>query len=251
MRKSYQVRSRQLVTPRCGSSGLRALFCGFALSAALAGFGAPANATNYNEGTQGDLSDLSGAPTKIGALTLGDNFIVGSSIPSGTLIPGGHGALTNQDNDFFTFIVPTGDVLSNFNLQGDTSIVDGDRFFLGIYRGSTSPVDPSNPTPVGLLGYALPGTGQIGTDLLPILAASDDPGFPPLPQHFSGSLGAGAYTVWLVDGDSPISYDLNLVVSPAPEPGTWVLLVAGIGLTGAMLRQRRLGRTHQTLELNA
>jgi hypothetical protein len=91
------------------------------------------------------------------------------------------------------------------------------------------------------LGYTLPGAPQIGTDLLPALAASDEPGFPPLPDHFSGSLGAGAYTVWLVDGDSPLHYDVDLAVSSAPEPTTWLLMMTGVGLTGAMLRRRRLG----------
>jgi hypothetical protein len=241
MRKTIPFLSRQAVTPRRRALRRGALVCGLMLSAALAAVGGAANATSYNEATQGDLSDYSGAPTNIGALTLGDNFIAGSSIPSGAPIPGGHGALTNQDNDFFTFTVPTGEVLSHFDLVADTSIVQGDRFFLGIYSGATSPVDPSNPTPAGLLGYTLPGAPQIGTDLLPALAASDEPGFPPLPDHFSGSLGAGAYTVWLVDGDSPLHYDVDLAVSSAPEPTTWLLMMTGVGLTGAMLRRRRLG----------
>ena len=218
-------------------SGLRALVGGLVVGAAL-GFGASANATTFNEVTQGDLSDSAGAPTNIGALTVGANTVVGLSIPSGAPIPNGHGALTNQDNDFFTFAVPTGDVLSQIDLGGDTSIEQGDRFFLGLYRGATSPVDPSNPTPAGLLGYALPGAPQIGTDILPALAASSDPGFPPLPTHFSGSLGAGEYTFWLVDGDSPVHYDLNLAVSPVPEPAMWMLMIVGVGLTGATLRRR-------------
>lgn len=240
MYRSSQSLSRQVVSPLCGLSGLKTLFCGLALSAVLAGVGSAANATTYNEAARGDLSDLAGSPTDIGTLTIGNNFVVGSSVPSGDMIPNGHGALVNQDNDFFTFTVPTGHVLSNFNLGTDTSISPGDRFFLGIYPGNTSPVDPSNPTPIGLLGYALPGDPQIGTDLLPALAASNDPGFPSLPQHFSGSLGAGEYTVWVVDGDRPLGYDLNLVVaSAAPEPGTWLLMLAAVGLTGVVLRQRR------------
>jgi hypothetical protein len=238
MRNSHPFRSCQAGKPPRTSSRFGALVFGFVLSAALAGLGATANATSYNEGTQGDLSDHPSAPTNLGALTMGGNYIAGSSIPSGAPIPGGHGALTNQDNDFFTFIVPTGEVLSQFDLVSDTSIVPGDRFFLGLYPGDTSPVDPSNPTPAGLLGYALPGTPQIGADLLPVLAASDDPGFPPLPTHFSGGLGAGAYTVWLVDGDSPVHYDLDLVVAPAPEPASWALMIAGLGLVGGALRRR-------------
>jgi hypothetical protein len=228
MRNSHPFLSRQAA---------RALFCGLALSATLAAFAA--NATDYNEGTSGDLSNLPGAPTNIGALTVGDNDIIGSSVPSGSLIPGGHGALTIQDDDFFTFTVPTGDVLYQFRLGGDSSIAQGDRFFLGIYSGDTSPVDPSNPTPAGLLGYTLPGTPQIGTDLLPALAASNEPGFPALMTHFSGDLGPGDYTVWVVDGDNPLKYDLNLAIAPAPEPAAWALMMVGVGLTGARLRRRR------------
>lgn len=206
---------------------------------AIAGVGASANATNYDEGTQGDLSNLPGAPTNIGALTDGDNYIVGSTIPSGSPIPGGHGALTNQDNEFFTFTVAKGKVLSQFKIMSDTTIASGDRFFLGIYPGATSPVNPSSPTPAGLLGYTLPGPSQIGTDVLPALAASNEPGFPALPNHFSGSLGAGAYTVWLVDGNQPVHYDLGLTVSAIPEPASWALMMVGVGLMGAAVRRRR------------
>ncbi len=203
----------------------------------LAGASAAANATTYNEGTQGDLSGAPGAPTNIGVLSLGDNYVVGSTIPSGPVIDS-HGALANQDNEFFTFTVAAGSQLSAFDIVGDTSMVTGDRAFLGIYAGATASVDPTNPTPAGLLGYTLPGTPQIGTDVLPDLAASNEPGFPPLPVHFSAPLGAGTYTVWLVDADFPVSYDLDLHVGSVPEPATWSLMIGGFGLMGARLRRR-------------
>jgi hypothetical protein len=216
-----------------------------ALSAALlTGVGATAHATSYNETISGDLSDLPGQPTNIGTLTPGNNYVLGSSVPSGAPIPDGHGALAIQDNDFFTFTVPTGYALSQFDIVGDTSISSGDRFFLGIYPGSQTSVDPSNPTPDGLLGYTLPGTPQIGTDVLSALAASDEAGFPALSSHFSGDLEAGNYTVWLVDGDSPLHYDLDLGISAVPEPSMWMLMLAGVGLLGTALR-RRASRTVQ------
>lgn len=36
----------------------------------------------------------------------------------------------------------------------------------------------------------------------------------------------------------PLQYDVNYL-GPVPEPGTWMLLILGFGLTGAMLRKRR------------
>jgi hypothetical protein len=239
MHSSNKSLGRQPKTQHRGHLRPRALVSVLLLSAALTSLGARANATNYFESIQGDLSDFASTPTNIGSLTSGDNYLVGSSIPSGTPIPDGHGALTVQDNDFFTFTVPTGEVLSHFNIGPDTYIAKGDRFFLGIYTGDTAPVDPNSPTPAGLLGYTLPGMPQIGTDVLPALAASNEPGFPTLPNHFSGSLGAGQYTVWLVDGDSPVAYDLDLTVSAVPEPATWIMMIAGVGLMGVMLRRRR------------
>jgi hypothetical protein len=216
-----------------------------ALSVALlAGLGATAHATVYSEGVSGDLSDSPSMPTDIGTLAPGDNTVTGSSIPSGTLIPNGHGALTIQDNDFFTFTIAAGQQLSYFNLGSDTTITSGDRFFLGIYPTGSTSVDPSNPTPAGLLGYTLPGTPQIGQNILPDLAASDEAGFPALATHFPGVLGAGSYTVWLVDGDSPVHYDLDLGITAVPEPSLWMLMIAGLGMTGATLR-RRAGREPQ------
>ena len=236
MRISDQSRPPRAVPAVRRSPRLTAAFGGLALSAALSIVGTTASATAYNEGTQGDLSNSPTAPTNIGTLTNGNNYIVGSSVPSGAAIPGGHGALANQDNDFFTFTVPTGDALTHFDLLGNTSIVAGDRFFLGIYSGATAPVDPSNPTPAGLLGYTLPGVPQIGTDVLPALAASNEPGFPTLASNFSGSLPAGQYTVWIVDGDQPLHYGVDLQVAAVPEPATWALML--VGLAGAMLRRR-------------
>jgi hypothetical protein len=228
---------------RSGNQIMHRLLHIAALSTALlAGMGAAAHATAYNEATNGDLSDLSSQPTNIGTLTPGNNSVIGSSIPSGAPIPDGHGALAVQDNDFFTFNVPTGYVLSQFDIVDD--ITTDDRFFLGIYPGTQASVDPSNPTPAGLLGYTLPGTAlpslanPNGPNFLPDIAASDEPGFPTLTNHFPGVLGAGAYTVWLVDGDQPLHYELDLGISAVPEPSMWMLMMAGVGLLGAALRRR-------------
>jgi hypothetical protein len=41
------------------------------------------------------------------------------------------------------------------------------------------------------------------------------------------------------DGDKPPNAESAAVVSPVPEPASWALMIAGFGLGGAALRQRR------------
>ena len=234
------------------SSALRRL----ALAAAIISLGSAAHATNYSEGPVvggpdapyevDDLSDSGvvsptipgSGPTYIGALTLGSNFITGASIPYGTPSPMGD---EYQDNDYASFTVPTGDVLSHLYLSGSTRIVPGDLFFVGIASGDSIKVTP--PSSAGLLGYTLVSTSMIGSDILPALGMSDPPGFsgPPFSgaTTFSGALPSGTYSLWLLDGDRPVSYDLNLQVSAAPEPSIWLLMIAGIGGIGLILRRAK------------
>ena len=229
--------------------------------AALLGLAQTAHATNYNEGAiigdtghpdtdviyeVHDLSSVSSSPTNMGALTRGANVITGATIPYGPVTNAMTGERMNQDNDYVTFTVPKGDLLSSLYLVAPsstdpdgTTITAGDRFFMGIATGTSVNVTP--PSSVGLLGYTLLTSDQIGTDILPALGASDPPGFsgPPFSgaTTFDGPLGAGTYTLWMLDGDNPVHYQLDLQVSSAPEPGTWALMFLGLGAAGAALRR--------------
>ena len=232
------------------ASALRRL----ALAAAVISLGSAAHATNYNEGpvvggpdAPHEVYDLSNSgvvdptvpgsgPTYIGALTLGSNFITGASIPYGTYNPMGD---EYQDNDYVSFTVPTGDVLSNLYLAAGTTILSGDRFFIGIASGDSVNVTP--PSSAGLLGFTLPSSGMVGDDILPYIGMSDPAGFsgPPFSgaTTFSGALPSGTYSLWILDGENPLYYNLDLRVSAAPEPSTWLLIIAGIGGVGVMLRR--------------
>jgi hypothetical protein len=211
-----------------------------AVAAAAILMAAPAQAVNYNEGTSGDLSSDASNPTNIGALSLGTNNISGATDPSGTVVDPMTGALSIQDNDYVTFSVPSGYTLSKLLIGANSSFVGDDRMFFGIASGTGVSVDPSFTSAAGLLGWTLVGTSTIGSDALPLLGASAPDNFPAIPgaTGFNGSLGAGTYTLWMLDGDHDASYDLNLVVAPVPETSTWVMLMAGLGLLGAALRLR-------------
>lgn len=232
--------------------------------ASLVCIGSAAHATNYSEGpivgNSGhpdtdtpyevhDLSSMSSSPTNIGVLTMGANFITGATIPYGSVSNPMTGERSHQDNDYVTFTVPEGDLLSSLHLvapdgstisNDGTTILSGDRFFMGIASGASVNVTP--PSSAGLLGYTLLTSGQIGSDILPALGASDPPGFsgPPFSgaTTFTGPLGAGTYTIWMLDGDKPVHYRLDLQVSPAPEPDVWALMLLGTAGAGLALRRR-------------
>ena len=216
-----------------------------ALAATLVAATSMAHATNYDEVAQGDLSNSPSAPTAIGALTPGINRISGTTIPKGTFDPNSH-SYSNPDNDYVTFTVPTGYVLSQALVDNDTIIQSTDRLFLGIAQGSTVSVDPSFTSAAGLLGWTLVGSSLVGADVLPALGASAPANFPSIggATGFTGSLPSGSYTLWILDGDAPVAYDFKLSVTQAvPEPSSWALMLAGFALTGWTVRRRGVLRT--------
>jgi hypothetical protein len=209
-----------------------------ALAGALVATLSAAHATDYDEVVQGDLSNDPAAPTSIGALAPGVNRISGTTIPGGTFDVDTH-SYSDLDNDYVTFTVPAGDVLSHLVLGSDAIIQPSDRLFLGIAQGAAVSVDPSFTSAAGLLGWTLVGAPMAGSDLLPGLGSSAPPDFPAVggATGFTGPLAAGQYTLWILDGDSPVAYDFRLDVTAVPEPSNWAILLAGLALTGLTLRR--------------
>ena len=219
-----------------------------ATAAAAAAMAPAVHATNFTETS--DFSNDPAHPTLLGALAPGSNLITGAittygstTYPDGTPV-GPNGELTNQDMDYVTFTVPTGYALTQFVVSNGTTIMTSpriDRLFLGLASGSQVVVNPSFTSAAGLLGWTLVSQAQLGTDILPAIGASAPSMFPSVPgaTTFAPPLGAGTYTLWLYDGDGAVTYSFNAVTAAVPEPGTWMLMMAGFGLIGAALRGRR------------
>lgn len=225
-----------------------------AVAIAAAAIAPAAYAQNYPETT--DYSNDPAHPTDLGTLTPGSHLITGAintygstTYPDGTPV-GPNGELTNQDMDYMTFTIPTGDALTQFIVSNGTTIETSpriDAIFLGLASGDQVNVDPSYSSAAGLLGWTLVRQANLGTDILPAIGASIPTNFPPIPgaTTFTPPLGAGTYTLWLYDGDAGATYSFDAVVASVtgavPEPGTWMQMLVGFGLIGAALRVRRRG----------
>jgi hypothetical protein len=223
----------------------RAAFAGLVAAAAALGFGSLAQAATYPESAYVDFSNDSANPTQLIpnpdpasstplALPKGDNIVSGTT--------------GDFDNDYFSFTIAHGQELTGID------VLDGappaDRTFIGITSGTSAPpissfTDSSGNfvTATGLLGWSLFNADQIGHDILPDLGASSPANFPPFPgaTGFSGPLGAGTYSMWVLDGDGPAGtpYSLNFAVASVPEPASWALMIGGFGFAGSILRRRR------------
>ena len=186
-------------------------------------------ALTWDESISGDLSGNGAAPTLLGTLSSGDNFILGTM---GSL--NGTGPL---DADIWNFSVPTGYDLTGINLVGYAAASHSllNQSFMAIATGgSISQTDPSNHLSNALWGYGIDSFGNVYTDLLGLLQAGPDFGG----IGFSGPLTPGNYTFWIQEGSDQIQYKIDFVTSPVPvpEPGGALLLgVAGLWL----LRRRR------------
>ncbi len=173
--------------------------------------GSVAWGTLISEGA-GDLSNNGLAPSGPFVLTLGSNPVTGSY--------GAQGGV--PDRDYFSFVVPVGYRLDQV-LVGAGFTAGGSVSFIGIEVGPQVTVDPTSGSTGNLLGFALVGAGDIGTDIL---------------NQLGGPLGEGTYSVWIQETRQGVfPYEYRFQVAVIPEPGVAMVAVAvGGGLLG---RRRR------------
>lgn len=198
----------------------------FLLAALALPFGT-AQALNWNEGFNGDLSDNGAAPTLVGTLSSGSNLFTGTM---GSL--GGTGPL---DADIWSFTIAAGYYLTGINLVGYTSASGNNNdSFMAIANGTTIETDQAvNQLSNALWSKQTDGFGNTYTDLFALLDAGPDFGG----IGFDGPLPAGNYTFWIQEGSDQINYQIDFVTTPipVPEPGGALLL----GMAGLWLLRRR------------
>ena len=136
----------------------------------------------------------------------------------------------DPDREYFTFTIDAGYELTNLFLDTFETTPEFNLAFIAIASGSAFPTPPSAPDPGAMLGYALVGIPDAGTDILQLMGEGAGS------QGFTGPLGAGSYSIWAQETSIAIDvWDLNFVVTAIPAPGALSLL--GLGAIG--LRRRR------------
>lgn len=197
-----------------------------ALALALGLLAAPCaspGSTLWNEASQGDLSGNRLAPTGV-SLELGSNDLFATT--------------QNGDLEYLTFQIPAGRAVSSVYLRAYTG-TDG-RAFFGLQQGGTFTVAANAASPSDMYGYSHFGPNAVGatvgSDFLGQAASAFGA------QGFTPPLGAGTYTLWLQQLGTPVTYQLDLVVSPVPEPASTAAAVAAALLGVAVIRRRTASR---------
>jgi PEP-CTERM motif len=189
-------------------------------------------AVAYDEAVSGDLSGSGLAPTFV-ALAAGSNEVRGITGNPGSNPPG-----SGVDRDYFGITVPSGYELSHLTLLPGTSVFGTSTFF-GVQSGTAVTVAPTAPSASGLLGAMHYSTALVGTNILPVLGTpfAGSSGFAP-------PLTAGNYAFWVQElGPAATPYVFDLMITPVPEPQTWAMLLAGLGIAGVAARSRNLNRS--------
>ena len=143
------------------------------------------------------------------------------------------GGNPNQDREYFTFTIPSGYQLSSLKLVTFETDPASNLGFIGVAAGSVFPTPPTSPDPTTLLGYALIGNSEVGTDILQSIGTG------PGSQGFAGPLAAGSYTWWAQEtGPSTDDWELQFSFAAAAVPEPSAALLWSVGFLG-LLRPRR------------
>lgn len=181
----------------------------------------------YDEAVAGDLSNDRGAPSAL-TFDLGSNVVMGAvGVVSGA-----------KDLDYFTISLGTNQQLNALTVLPGTA-TGGSVSFIAVQAGSTMTLDPNAlpyPDPAILLGWKHYSKHDAGFDILPVMGDAALTGS----QGFKAPLGPGSYTFWVQEtSPGPVSYKLEFSVSAVPEPGSNMLILAGLGAFAFLWRQRR------------
>jgi hypothetical protein len=172
-------------------------------------------ATVWNEAINGDFANNGLTPTAVTfAAGPGVNTVLGSTGNSGSGV----------DRDYFTFVVPSGTVLSALKLLNNTA-VSGGVSFIGIQPGPQVTVSTSGAGAENLIALGHYGNDQIGQDILPSIRVG------------SGPLPAGTYTAWVQDTGGPATYGFDFVITAVAEQASadaplpaWMYIALAVAL---------------------
>lgn len=183
-------------------------------------------AISFNEAAGGDLSNNNLAPTNLGPLGLGLSTISGKfgrplNAPEG-------GPADEPDIDYVTFSVAAGQQMDALFVI--TSDVGGAFAFIGLEAGPQISVPYDTVDASTLLGWHHYGSADQGQDIL--LPLSVGPGA----IGFTGPLGPGTYTLWIMELDQNRQYDYSFGLRVVPTPAAAGLFALG---TLAGLGRRR------------
>lgn len=194
-------------------------------------FSMATNAASYDESTFGDFSNDRLNPTTF-TLNFGDigpNGIAGNNVVSGVVGRNG----STVDRDYLHLIVPNGFALSELRVGNQTQ-VGSTSSFIGLAAGSIMPLESTAQSATGLLGFKLYNLNDRGQDILDDMAVSQNGS-----SGFSTPLSAGSYTLWIQElAPGNFNYRFNLILTPIPEPESYALLMAGLGVIYLFSRRK-------------
>lgn len=141
---------------------------------------------------------------------------------------------------------PLVDVLVDFNGDADLSTQDSLIQFFSLFDGdNVLEFLGQNGSASGTLGLSFSGNA-VFTDpaRMALFSNAASPvlffyGFSGMESEFNVGLANYTGAFGPISGMASLTYDYTPVLNGIPEPGSWALMLAGFGLTGATLRQRR------------